>query len=240
MKQLIRNILIALRIPVTKNIHYDILTKKLMAKVLKSQSNCIDIGGFKGEIMSEILKFSPRGRHFIFEPIPDLFKNIEAKFKNLGNVTVLNLAVSDKKGTSTFKFVPDYPAYSGLKQRDYPDNNTEVKEIEVKTDRLENVIPDNIKIDFIKIDVEGAEFLVLSGAVKILHQSKPVVIFEYGLGASDFYGTEPDMMFNFFEASGYGIFLLEDYMKNKPHLQKDSFGKQYHEKLNYYFAAAPV
>jgi len=240
MKELIRSILIALQIPLTKNIYYDILTKKLMKKVLKNQSNCIDIGGFKGEITDEILKFSPKGQHFIFEPIPDLFKNIEAKFKSRSNISVINLAVSDKKGTSTFRFVPNFPAYSGLKKRDYPDNNTEVKEIEVKTDRLEDVIPNNVKIDFIKIDVEGAEFLVLSGAKNILLKSKPVVVFEYGLGASDFYGTDPEMMFNYFKDAGYGIFLLNDFIKNKKPLDTTSFNKQYHDKLNYYFVAAPV
>ena len=60
------------------------------------------------------------------------------------------------------------------------------------------MIPDTINIDFIKIDVEGAEFLVLSGAKNILLKSKPVVVFEYGLGASDFYGTDPEMMFGYF------------------------------------------
>jgi len=240
MKELIRSILIALQIPLTKNIYYDILTKKLMKKVLKDHHNCIDIGGFKGEITDEIMKFSPKGKHFIFEPIPDLFKNIEAKFKSNSNITVINLAVSDKKGTSTFKFVPNFPAYSGLKKRDYPDNSTEVKEIEVKTDRLEDVIPENVKIDFIKIDVEGAEFLVLSGAKNILLKSKPVVVFEYGLGASDFYGTDPEMIFSYFKDAGYGIFLLNDFIKNKKPLDLASFNKQYHDKLNYYFVAAPV
>jgi len=61
MKKLIRSILIGLKIPVTQNIRYDILTKELMKKVLRPGSNCIDIGGFKGEIMDEILKFSPAG-----------------------------------------------------------------------------------------------------------------------------------------------------------------------------------
>lgn len=190
--------------------------------------------------MDEILKFSPMGTHFIFEPIPDLYKNIVAKFESLKNVSVMNLAVSDKKGTSTFRFVPNFPAYSGLKKRDYPDNSTEVKEIEVKTDRLENVIPAKVKIDFVKIDVEGAEYLVLSGGKKILAQSKPVVVFEYGLGASDFYGTEPDMMFSFFEDSKYGIFLIEDFLKDKKPLDKAAFSKQYHDKLNYYFVAAAL
>ncbi len=239
MKELIRHILITLQIPVTKNIHYDILTKKLMKKVLKPTSNCIDIGGFKGEITDEVLKFSPNGTHHIFEPIPDFCNAIADKFKNTKSVNVMNVAVSDKTGTSTFKYVPDFPAYSGLKKRDYPDNSAEVIEIEVKTDRLENVIPENLKIDFIKIDVEGAEYLVLSGARGVIKRNSPVVIFEYGLGASDFYGTTPEMMFSYFDELNYGIYLLEDFIKNKSPLSKEAFSKQYHQKLNYYFVAAP-
>ena len=237
MKELIRNILITLQLPVTKNIHYDILTKKLMKKVLKPTSNCIDIGGFKGEITDEVLKFSPNGTHHIFEPIPDFYQAIAKKFKNTTSVHVVNLAVSDQTGKSTFKYVPDFPAYSGLKKRDYPNNAAEVKEIEVNTDRLENVIPENLKIDFIKIDVEGAEFLVLSGAKEVIEKHSPVVVFEYGLGASEFYGTTPEMMFSYFGDLNYGIYLLEDFIKNKAPLSNEAFSKQYHEKLNYYFVA---
>lgn len=237
MKELIRNILITLQLPVTKNIHYDILTKKLMKKVLKPTSNCIDIGGFKGEITDEVLKFSPKGTHHIFEPIPDFCKAIAAKFKNTKSVHVVNIAVSDQKGTSTFKYVPNFPAYSGLKKRDYPDNATEVKEIKVKTNRLENEIPDNLKIDFIKIDVEGAEFLVLSGAKEVLGKHHPVVVFEYGLGASEFYGTTPEMMFGYFDELDYGIYLINDFIRDKAPLTKEAFAKQYHDKLNYYFVA---
>lgn len=239
MKQLIRKVLITLQIPATKNIHYDILTKKLLKKTLRHDSNCIDIGGFKGEIMSEILRYSPDGDHYIFEPIPEFYNIIVSKFKNNPRVKVVNLALSNTKGTSTFKYVPDFPAYSGFKKRDYPDNDTEVKEIEVKTDRLENLIPDTIKTDLIKIDVEGAEYMVLSGSERILRQHNPIVIFEYGLGASDFYGTKPEMMFGFFEATNYGIFLLGDFIKDKPPLDQASFSKQYNERLNYYFVAAP-
>jgi FkbM family methyltransferase len=210
-----------------------------MKKVLKPSSNCIDIGGFKGEITDEILKFSPQGTHHIFEPIPDFYKAIADKFKNTKSVHVVNLAVSNQKGTSTFKYVPNFPAYSGLKKRDYPDNTTEVKEIEVKTDRLENVIPEGLRTDLIKIDVEGAEYLVLSGAKALLKKSSPIVIFEYGLGASDFYNTTPEMMFSYFYDLNYGIYLLEDFIKNKAPLSLEAFSKQYHDKLNYYFVAAP-
>jgi len=71
LKQKLRALLIGLKMPVTKNIKYDILTKRLLKNILQKTSNCIDIGGFKGEILLEILKFAPNGTHYIFEPIPD-------------------------------------------------------------------------------------------------------------------------------------------------------------------------
>jgi len=80
MKEIIRKLLLFLRIPVTKNIRYDILTIKLMKSILKPDSNCVDIGGFKGEILSIILGLSPNGRHFSFEPIPEYYRYISGKF----------------------------------------------------------------------------------------------------------------------------------------------------------------
>ena len=44
----------------------------------------------------------------------------------------------------------------------------EIDQIRVETERLDQVIPENTRIDFIKIDVEGAEFEVLKGAEKNL------------------------------------------------------------------------
>lgn len=242
MKKLIRSILIGLKIPVTQNIRYDILTKELMKKVLKSGSNCVDIGGFKGEIMDEILKFSPAGGgiHYIFEPVPGNFKIIKEKFSNQPGVNVLNIALSDKPGTAVFNYVPDYPAYSGFKVRDYPKENVPTQQIEVKTDTLDNSVAENLKVDFIKIDVEGAEYLVLQGSKKILQHSKPIVIFEYGLGASNYYGTEPAVMFDFFDKElNYNIYLIEKFLKGKPSLKKEEFISQYSERKNYYFVAAP-
>ncbi len=51
LKDAIRSVLINLSIPITKNIHYDILTLKLMKQVLNPDTNCVDVGGFKGEII---------------------------------------------------------------------------------------------------------------------------------------------------------------------------------------------
>ncbi len=104
--------------------------------------------------------------------------------------------------------------------------------------RLDDFLDAQYKVGLIKIDVEGAEFLVLSGSKNTLLQSRPVVIFEYGLGASNYYDTQPEMMFGFFDKEvKYQIFLIEDYLKGRPALTQEAFARQYHERTNYYFVA---
>ena len=72
--------------------------------------------------------------------------------------SVFKIALSDYTGESTFQHVIDRPARSGFYRVEYPDENQQVREIKVKVDRLDNVIPSTIHVDFLKIDVEGGEF----------------------------------------------------------------------------------
>ena len=76
-KQYIKALLIFLNLPLTKNLRYDIYTLKILGKILKPASNCVDIGCHKGEILESMLKFSPEGRHYAFEPIPYLFAYLQ-------------------------------------------------------------------------------------------------------------------------------------------------------------------
>ena len=52
-------------------------------------------------------------------------------------------------------------AYSGLGDRHFAGAN-DIVHYDVPTARLDDVIPDDFACSFIKIDVEGAEYLVLS------------------------------------------------------------------------------
>nr|NQU92693.1 FkbM family methyltransferase [Bacteroidota bacterium] len=238
-KQIVKDVLIGVGIPATKNLKYDILTFKILKKELKSNSNCIDVGGLKGEIMEYILKKAPGGIHSIFEPIPEYAGMIKKKFANT-SVTLYQMALCDQAGELEFNYVVNYPSYSGLKKRDYPDEKAEVKKIKVRTDQLDHVIPPGLKIELIKIDVEGAEFNVLKGAVNTIRKSKPIIIFEFGLGASEYYGSTPEDLFDFMDKElNYSINLLDRYLKNKPSLSRDELSRQYNQRINYYFVAYP-
>ena len=104
--------------PVTHNIRYDNQTFQIMKIVLEADSTFVDVGCHKGEVLDHALKCSPNGQHFAFEPIPDLFSELELKYKNICEVK--NYAISDFCGESEFHHVVSNPAYSGIKKRSYP------------------------------------------------------------------------------------------------------------------------
>jgi FkbM family methyltransferase len=240
LKQFIKKILIALRIDLTKNIHYDRLTLRILDAVLKEDSNCIDIGCHKGEILDEILKRSPKGIHYGFEPIPVLFNDLKSKFE-LPNVRLLDIALSDSQGETTFNYVLNAPAYSGLRKREYAVKEPDIEEIDVRLDTLDAVLPPDYDVNLIKLDVEGAEFNVLKGARQTLMNKKPVVIFEFGLGASDHYGVSPEAFFRYLsDECGYGVFLLDDFLKKKSPLNISAFADTYNKNEEYYFIASPL
>ncbi|MFA9221027.1 MAG: FkbM family methyltransferase, partial [Sediminibacterium sp.] len=188
-KDAVRELLIFLHFDLTKNLKYDRLTRRIMKDGIQANFNCIDIGCHKGEMLNYMLKLAPQGKHFAFEPIPSLFNQLSSKYKN--RAAIFPYALSNSSGETTFQWVKNAPAYSGIKRRRYDIDNPEIEEITVEKKLLDDVIPTTTPIHFVKIDVEGAEFGVLKGAKNLLAAHKPTILFECGKGASDFYDTNP-------------------------------------------------
>jgi hypothetical protein len=117
-----------------------------------------------------------------------------------------------------------------------------VQEIEIRTEQLDNLIPDQVQIDFIKVDVEGAELQVFKGAREIIRKNHPIIVFEHGLGGSDYYGTGPDDIYELLvDQCGLRLFLMTDWLtsKGKDSLNQEAFHEQFVNGSNYYFMAAP-
>ena len=90
-----------------------------------------------------------------------------------------------------------------------------------------------------KIDVEGGEFLVLKGARELIKKNKPVIIFEHGLGASDYYGTKPEDVYNLLDECGLKISLMRLWLDNKAPLTLKKFKEIFDKNSYYYFIAYP-
>jgi FkbM family methyltransferase len=240
MKQLLKRLFALLHISVTRNQKYDAYTKKILQQSLKPDSNCIDVGCHKGEILDLIIKGSPLGRKIGFEPIPELYQFLTTKYSGDPLVKIYSTALYDQKGTTTFQHVLSAPAYSGIKRRKYEGKHVDIEQITVETDLLDHCIPHDLRIDLMKIDVEGAEFRVMKGSLATLRRWKPVVIFEFGLGAADFYNSKPNELHAFITGEcGMKISTLKGYLNHAPELSEEQFCLMFNEGSEYYFVGHP-
>ncbi len=190
--------------PLKRRDLYDtVAMNAVIAGVLRRDSSAIDVGANYGSVLREIVRHSPEGRHIAFEPIPALAESLAREFPT---VDIRQSALSDSAGTAQFSHVTGAPGYSGLRlRRDLPAGSGTVQNLTVRIDRLDDVLPQDFNPSLIKIDVEGAELGVLSGAAKTLARSRPVVIFEHGAGGADIYGTASTEVWDLFDDCGFRI-----------------------------------
>ena len=239
-KDFSRRILVALHLDLTKNLHYDRLTERIMALHLRRDSNCVDVGCHKGEILERMLHYSPEGRHYAFEPLPGMYRSLQERYGT--RACIFPYALAEVSGSRvTFNVVANAPAYSGLRQRAYDDlPEAKVEQIEVEVRRLDEVVPEGVRVDFIKIDVEGGDYNVLKGASRIILECRPLVVFEFGLGGADRYGVSPHDLYDLVAGRyGYGLYTLDDYVRRRPPLTEERLTRLYGEGREYYFVAAP-
>lgn len=234
-KKYIREILVRLPVKWSKNLEYDRLTRKVIYRVCKDKSNCIDVGCHKGEVLDIMLKAAPKGHHLAFEPIPEMVEKLREKYINKP-VTVHDYALSNHRGTSTFNHVVSNPAYSGLNKRSY-DREEEDVQIRIKVALLDDFIHALHPIDLVKIDVEGGELDVLKGGKMLLERDRPVLIFEHGKGSAEHYGSGPEKMYVFLTELGYQIYSLKDYLGQKPSCSLKEFVEHFKNGSEYYFVA---
>ncbi len=238
-KNTLRKLLFALGIDLTKNQQYDRQTLAIMKKWLQPHSNCIDIGCHKGEVLDEMIRFAPNGNHYGFEPIPDYYDFLHKKYTGKKNIHLIKKALSDSNGSAEFNWVKNAPAYSGLKERAYAIKNPEIEKIKVELTTLDECAMDYPQISLAKIDVEGAEMKVLNGAKKFIQQHQPLIVFECGMGAADFYEVKPEQVFEYFTDLEYNMYTLKGFLNNPEGLTQSQFKEMFDHNIEYYFVASP-
>ena len=166
-----------LKIPFNRvNLPVDIMTWLPKGKPI----NFVDIGGSKGEFSTSIVKFYDVNKGLIIEPIPHYIPILEGLFSDKTKYQILNIAVSDRVGESAFYITEDFDVLSSLFEIKDEYNKpfgipVPVKTV-VKTDTLDNVVLKNNfdSIDLLKLDVQGAEHLVLKSGTNALKMTKLV------------------------------------------------------------------
>ena len=140
-------------------------TENFIWNYLKKNDIFIDIGANIGTTTLEASKkIGINGKIFSFEPTPKIFKFLQGNIllNKCKNVELFNFALGSK---STHIYFSDiYADESNCVQQ----NNIGIK---VKMKTLDEIIPNEININLIKIDVVGYEKFVFIGATKILENT---------------------------------------------------------------------
>jgi FkbM family methyltransferase len=201
------------------------LAVEIMSRVLRPRSNCVDIGCSYGDALFQMIRFAPWGRHVAFEPLPHVAAMLRDKYPGFA---IHQVALSDVEGESEFQHVVGDSGYSGLRRRTYPSPDLRIDTIRVRTARLDDLLPPDLRIDFVKIDVEGAEMQVFRGARRTLGRWRPVVLFEHGLGGAEHYGTTPEMVYDFLTGEcGLRISTLRGWLDGAAALSRDGFAAEF-------------
>jgi len=143
-----------------------------------------------------------------FEPIPETYTSLvrNVKLNALPNISMHNFGLSDKKGEFDFYY---YPEGSGNASSANVTGRSDIKIVKCKVETLdEYVSKNNIEIDFIKCDVEGAELLVFKGGLDAIKSSKPIIFSEILRKWSKKFDYNPNEIFELFSKMGYLFFTV--------------------------------
>lgn len=183
---------------------------------LKPGDVAIDVGANYGLYTYNLSKtVGNNGLVYAFEPIPYTFRTLKriTKIFQLNNVKLINKGCSNNVGKVNFS-VPlqkNGTISAGLA---FIDMNEKNRNSRLKKGNLTDAITieseiikiDNLnfkKVSFIKVDVEGAELLVLKGAIKTIKNLRPIIMLEIEDRWIDSYNIKRNDINSFFKNLNY-------------------------------------
>lgn len=144
----------------------------------------IDVGANVGFYAVLLAKHTAPQRTVVaFEPCEGAYRRLEKNISHnaVGDkVRLIPKAASSSEGTSYIHELEGRSEYSSLSPLIHPSTAHGRKLIHtIQTTTVDKVVADHLlSPGFIKIDVEGGEYLVLEGSMKTLAQCRPIILLE--------------------------------------------------------------
>ena len=189
----------------------------------------VDVGA-SGGINSRWGNFTNYFKGILFEPDPRVYKQLKSNASD--NLLVLDTALLDLKTETVFYLCKKQelssvflPNFSLLEKFYDPDRFEVIKKIKLNTDKLDTVLRKNrIKnIDFIKLDTQGSELLILKGSTASLQNA---IGLQIEVNFIELYNNQP--LFNdvddFIRKMGFELFDIKRYFWKRNNSK--SFGNQ--------------
>jgi FkbM family methyltransferase len=148
---------------------YEYDKQALFQNLIRPGDVVLDLGSHSGfySLLASIL-VGTGGKVFSFEPFPKNITYLEhhLELNRIQNVTLFQFAVSNVSGFSYFT------------GGDFTGHLSSSGSLKIETVSLDDLFEQN-KImlpTLIKLDIEGAEFMALQGAINVLKRSRPIIM----------------------------------------------------------------
>ena len=191
---------------------YEPECSEFVIKHLDPQKDALDIGaniGLYTVLMSSLA--SGGSRVLAVEPTPGALRYLRQNIARNScdhAVIVFEGVAANEKGRVSIKTIPGMEEYSSIRKNIthawLPDKACTAVEVEsITVDSL--VEKHQLTPGFMKIDTEGAEYLVLSGAERTLTQYRPIILAEVVDQFLSDFGHRSEDVVDLLENSGYRV-----------------------------------
>ncbi len=197
---------------------------KYIRRNIKSGMTCVDIGanvGYFTLLMAALV--APMGRVYSFEPSLRTFAILaqNLKLNRFDNVYIEQKAIANRTGTLEFHVGPaGYDVYNSAGAITHPSAaHADFSSVTVPCMSLDHYLHSVgvSKIDLLKLDVEGAEWLALQGMENTLRTNEDLkLIIEFSGQTTRGFGYEPSAMAEWLLDRGHSLFFISSTGRLKP------------------------
>jgi len=156
----------------TNNYEEQYFDKELIPKI--KNISFFDGGGYVGDTATEVIKNYPDFKKiWLIEPIPENIRIAKRELGKYKNIEFFTCGVSNKKETLFFNEEKSFSTMYGRGTQS------------VAVDTIDSIVKE--KVDYIKLDIEGAEQDAIDGAKETIKKYKPLLAICIYHKAEDWY-----------------------------------------------------
>lgn len=188
--------------------NYEEMTAATIRACLSPGDAAVDIGaniGFFSLLMATCV--GPSGAVWAFEPIPATNQRLRQNvaMNRITTITVRNEAIAeDNADRLIYSGTTDHSGVAGFRP---VVGSMQSQTVPVR--RLTSCLPPGTRPRLIKIDVEGAEFLVLEGMRDLLDTHKPDIVLEMSEEYLPAMGSSPTAICEYLAGFGYRMYWID-------------------------------
>lgn len=188
---------------------------RIAASLVREGDICLDIGANFGWYTTLLrANTGASGAVHSFEPVPATFRELTRNCELMGspvNVFLNNMALGDQAGTVSINLFEDLPTgHASLSSQGRDDAIAfECPMITLDSYLGEKNVGD---VNFVKVDIEGAEMMFLNGAKKLFDQDvPPIFLMEMALEQTGNFGYVPNDLVKFIAAqASYDFYAVDE------------------------------